>query len=189
MTSTPAPSRIQRERRAGWEFPHSAVYVGRARGDYGKYGNPYRWSEYASLDDTARRQFAVLDFAADLRAGTLRNYPSIGEIRRELAGKDLVCWCPLDAPCHADILLDIANTTTTPTNLIMTGMHHVVLGHAFHNTTRTITPAPAAVADLVHAGYLTPEGDITDLGRATWIRDVPWHQFTPTRPLLAPPRT
>jgi hypothetical protein len=27
----------------------------------------------------------------------------------QLRGRDLVCWCPLDAPCHADVLLEIAN--------------------------------------------------------------------------------
>lgn len=26
-----------------------------------------------------------------------------------LRGKDLACWCPLDQPCHADVLLEIAN--------------------------------------------------------------------------------
>ena len=26
-----------------------------------------------------------------------------------LRGKDLACWCPLDQPCHADVLLDLAN--------------------------------------------------------------------------------
>ena len=26
-----------------------------------------------------------------------------------LAGRDLACWCPLDQPCHADVLLEIAN--------------------------------------------------------------------------------
>jgi len=31
------------------------------------------------------------------------------EIRAALAGKDLACWCPPDRPCHADVLLDIAN--------------------------------------------------------------------------------
>jgi hypothetical protein len=31
------------------------------------------------------------------------------KIRRHLAGKDLACWCPLDQPCHADVLLEIAN--------------------------------------------------------------------------------
>lgn len=27
----------------------------------------------------------------------------------ELAGRDLVCWCPLTEPCHVDVLLQIAN--------------------------------------------------------------------------------
>lgn len=31
------------------------------------------------------------------------------KIRRELAGKNLACWCPLDQPCHADVLLELAN--------------------------------------------------------------------------------
>jgi hypothetical protein len=30
---------------------------------------------------------------------------NIGELR----GKNLACWCPLDASCHADVLLRIAN--------------------------------------------------------------------------------
>ena len=28
----------------------------------------------------------------------------------DLAGRDLACWCPLDQPCHADVLLELANT-------------------------------------------------------------------------------
>ena len=27
----------------------------------------------------------------------------------ELRGKDLACWCALDQPCHADVLLEWAN--------------------------------------------------------------------------------
>lgn len=27
----------------------------------------------------------------------------------ELRGKDLACFCPLDKPCHADVLIEIAN--------------------------------------------------------------------------------
>jgi hypothetical protein len=34
---------------------------------------------------------------------------TIEEARAELRGKDLVCWCPLAAPCHADVLLEWAN--------------------------------------------------------------------------------
>lgn len=36
-------------------------------------------------------------------------YPSDDEIRAALRGRDLACWCPLDQPCHADVLLEIAN--------------------------------------------------------------------------------
>jgi hypothetical protein len=28
----------------------------------------------------------------------------------ELAGHDLMCFCPLERPCHADVLLELANT-------------------------------------------------------------------------------
>ena len=30
-------------------------------------------------------------------------------IQHNLKGRDLACWCSLDVPCHADVLLDIAN--------------------------------------------------------------------------------
>lgn len=51
--------------------------------------------------------------------GMLAAYPSgrgnflkvtADDIRHELAGKDLACWCPLSQPCHADVLLELANT-------------------------------------------------------------------------------
>jgi Domain of unknown function (DUF4326) len=35
--------------------------------------------------------------------------PSLQEIRQHLRGKNLACWCALDAPCHADVLLELAN--------------------------------------------------------------------------------
>lgn len=45
----------------------------------------------------------------DSMNGWSRMYPSVEEIRAELAGKDLVCWCYPTHPCHADVLLEIAN--------------------------------------------------------------------------------
>lgn len=30
-------------------------------------------------------------------------------VRENLAGKNLACWCPLNQPCHADVLLELAN--------------------------------------------------------------------------------
>ena len=29
----------------------------------------------------------------------------------ELQGKNLACWCPLDQPCHADVLLELAEAS------------------------------------------------------------------------------
>ena len=34
----------------------------------------------------------------------------------ELHGKNLACWCSLDGPCHADILLKLANADQSPTS-------------------------------------------------------------------------
>jgi Domain of unknown function (DUF4326) len=33
----------------------------------------------------------------------------VARLERDLSGKDLACWCPLDQPCHADVLLELAN--------------------------------------------------------------------------------
>nr|WP_250776399.1 DUF4326 domain-containing protein [Rhodococcus sp. MSC1_016] len=43
------------------------------------------------------------------RIGPRDNPVTVDEIRSELAGKDLACWCPDDQPCHADVLLELAN--------------------------------------------------------------------------------
>ena len=36
-------------------------------------------------------------------------FPDIIEALESLRGKDLACWCPLDQPCHADVLIEFAN--------------------------------------------------------------------------------
>ncbi|MFK0288317.1 DUF4326 domain-containing protein [Streptomyces sp. NPDC090499] len=38
------------------------------------------------------------------QADTLRLFRAL------LAGRDLMCWCPLDQACHADVLLELVNT-------------------------------------------------------------------------------
>jgi hypothetical protein len=30
--------------------------------------------------------------------------------KRELRGKNLACWCPIGSPCHAEVLLELANS-------------------------------------------------------------------------------
>lgn len=109
-----APKRIQRKRTKGWRMPEGAVYVGRPT----KWGNPFDWREYPTLvadidgeyqrvPDAERKRWAVVDFKSS--AIWEQNYPLNSEARAELAGHDLACWCPLDQPCHADVLLELAN--------------------------------------------------------------------------------
>jgi len=45
---------------------------------------------------------------------TLPERPALDDLR----GRDLACWCPLDQPCHADVLLELANAADriTPKN-------------------------------------------------------------------------
>jgi hypothetical protein len=43
-------------------------------------------------------------------AAYMGHYPSEqAKARANLAGKDLACWCKPGQPCHADVLLRIAN--------------------------------------------------------------------------------
>ena len=35
--------------------------------------------------------------------------PRLDAIQRELCGRDLACWCPIGQPCHADVLIALAN--------------------------------------------------------------------------------
>jgi hypothetical protein len=45
----------------------------------------------------------------------LDEHPELVErARRELAGRDLACWCAPGATCHADVLLDVANAAPEP---------------------------------------------------------------------------
>jgi hypothetical protein len=64
-----------------------------------KWGNPHPLE--IGRDEAVRR------YRADLVAGRLGI--GVHDVRRELRGRDLACYCPLDEPCHADVLLEIAN--------------------------------------------------------------------------------
>jgi hypothetical protein len=119
------PERIQRRRTKDWRMPDGAVYVGRPS----KWGNPIDLSDvgsqFPSLDDERIARLVVRDFETLAGRGHLSfpnwrfvggrrgpvawTYPSVDEIRAELAGHDLACWCPAGLPCHADVLLRIAN--------------------------------------------------------------------------------
>lgn len=76
------------------QIPEGAVYVGRPS----KWGNPY------FLGSRGRKEAIELFSEYIVREGLVE------EVKKELKGKDLVCWCAPEA-CHADVLLEIANAT------------------------------------------------------------------------------
>lgn len=114
-----APLRIQRRRTKGWRMPDGAVYVGRPT----RWGNPFPWKSMENLFTTEREMRAeVVDMYRECRC----DKPGwVDEVKRELRGHDLACWCPTCpehrdglppgvrceacAPCHADVLLTISN--------------------------------------------------------------------------------
>jgi len=90
-------------------MPEGAIYVGRPT----KWGNPYKISDALSRATAVglyRRTLLTGGLQTTWRIGGAFTDPITAEIvRTELRGHDLVCWCPLDEPCHADVLLEIAN--------------------------------------------------------------------------------
>ncbi|WP_136685682.1 DUF4326 domain-containing protein [Falsirhodobacter xinxiangensis] len=107
------PKRIQRSRAKGWRMPDGAIYVGRP----GLFGNPWSIAEAREFVEESGDQrdpaaIAVEWFRVWI-TGTGhqgRRYPPTSRmIQERLRGKDLVCWCPIGKPCHADVLLELAN--------------------------------------------------------------------------------
>ena len=99
------PIRIQLRRAKGWRMPPNTVKVDRST----RWGNPYRLHGDGYPMTPA---VAVGCFTALVNAGqgwVMRDQlTDLDDVRRELAGKNLACWCPLDQPCHADVLLWLA---------------------------------------------------------------------------------
>lgn len=94
------PTRIQLRRSKGWRKPEYAVVVARPS----CWGNPYPVAA-----PTPEAHCAAVDaFRTDLLAGVLPY--GVDDVRRALAGRDLACWCRPDLPCHADVLLEVANS-------------------------------------------------------------------------------
>lgn len=101
------PKRIQMTRNAPWRADNpGAVIVARPS----KWGNPCSWKP--PLD----RLYAARAYYNWLTGCLIQRHihgapPTVAEIQDALRGKDLACWCPIDQPCHADILLELANAT------------------------------------------------------------------------------
>lgn len=126
LTNTPTPRRIQRKRTKGWRMPPNTVCVTRP----GKWGNKFAIGDYAMMGDPGghsgpfqmsycitSKEYADSRYTHIKDAATavewfrryLDKYPrtDIAELR----GKNLACFCPEGSPCHADVLLEIANAS------------------------------------------------------------------------------
>jgi hypothetical protein len=118
--------RIQLSRAAGWRKPEGAVVVSRPS----KWGNPWSVGAVAEVSTLGPDGWlcAEMPVTAAMAVEAFRQ-AMVGRLTvfdpldpddvayvqgwraalGELAGRDLACWCPLDAPCHADVLLELAN--------------------------------------------------------------------------------
>jgi hypothetical protein len=125
----PEPRRIQLSRRKGFRLPEGAVVVSRPT----YWGNPFKVGEKikehsplwpyvkpAAGDDLPGfrlTQISILRTEAVVSAYSAWIIEQPGLMVRmagELAGRDLGCWCKLADPCHADILLGLANGWDMP---------------------------------------------------------------------------
>lgn len=72
-----------------------------------RWGNPWRVGDYVPHRRKSAGGMTQTEAVDRFRrtAGALDS----GLIARHLRGRNLACWCALDAPCHADVLLEMAN--------------------------------------------------------------------------------
>lgn len=113
------PVRIQLRRTKGWRMPENTVKVDRTT----KWGNPYPVGElYSQAEAVARHRVALTDGQCVTRSDTAPSPLDVAlyciGVRMEieqLRGKNLACWCKPGTPCHADVLLELANQPTSST--------------------------------------------------------------------------
>lgn len=110
MSATAKPVRVQLRRIKGWRLPPNTVVVSRPS----VWGNPWPVGQWGPLGRKAPDAVGAVGLFRDMMADfSLRYEVGYPAELAALRGKNLACWCPLDQPCHADVLLEIANGDTT----------------------------------------------------------------------------
>lgn len=67
----------------------------------GRWGNPFRVGhEVATATEAVRSYRNIME---------AHMTPELRSDLKGLRGRNLACWCALDQPCHADVLLELAN--------------------------------------------------------------------------------
>lgn len=110
---TMKPQRVQRKRSKGWRMPANTVCVTRGT----PWGNPFIVNPHVEPGSKSGAVYICLPTVEDavecyglmLEVDNEPMRELRAKIKAELRGKNLACFCPLDSPCHADILLRVAN--------------------------------------------------------------------------------
>lgn len=115
-----APIRVQLSRAKGWRMPPNTIKVCRP----GPFGNPFTVADAVDIGvKPDRAQAFVARCFRYWLAGDRSNWmgdesdkaaATILARLPELRGKNLACWCKPGEPCHADVLLELANMETRP---------------------------------------------------------------------------
>jgi len=98
-----SPRRYQLSRKKGWKMPVNTVRVVRP----GRWGNPWKVGKDGTREQCVEEHRKWIE-------GNIWSWPTKKDIQRELCGKNVACWCPLDDPCHGDTLLRLANAPADP---------------------------------------------------------------------------
>lgn len=100
------------------KVPLGACYVGRAAPGLRRspYRNPFKVGKELTFpfDEIFGPTVRDRAHAVEIFATYARITCGYELLARELRGRDLACWCPLDEPCHADWLLFLANGWDMP---------------------------------------------------------------------------
>lgn len=105
------PVRVQRRRAKGWRMPENTVVVTRPT----KWGNPFVPGRHGNAEECVNLYQIVTGglLCASVDRETVaaqeRLQAAVLADLAELRGKNLACFCRLDRPCHADVLLALAN--------------------------------------------------------------------------------
>ena len=97
------PQRVQLKRSAGWKMPANTVKVDRTT----RWGNPFTIAECGSAAIAVAQHGRWM--RGEIGAPGGLEPPARDMLRSALAGRNLACWCALNGPCHADLLLALAN--------------------------------------------------------------------------------
>lgn len=95
------PKRIQRKREKGWRKPENTVNITRP----GPYGNRFRVGD---PHPGTKKPMTAQDAVDAFEEYQLPEMIESGKTE-EIRGKDVMCFCALDAPCHGDPLLRASN--------------------------------------------------------------------------------